>query len=217
MAVTQTYTNNEICEDALRKIGVTAVDEDATAFDIDTAKRALFRLLKSWQNRDLDVWLKSWQTVTLTTAASYTLDPIRPMRIDQVNFKQSNIETPMTRLTREEYDSLPIKTTQGVPTTWYYDRQREAAKLYVWPVLAAASGQSLVVTYIREVEDIELTDAVDVPAEWYDALVYNLALRLMDEYGVQNNRIAQMAMKLEDEALAFDREQSIFFAGENAH
>lgn len=216
MAVTGTYTNNEICEDALRKIGVTAIDEDATAYDIDVAKRALNRLLKAWQNKDADVWLKSWQTVTLTTAASYDMAPVRPLRVDQVNYDNGTSETPMQRLTREEYDSLPIKTSTGTPTAYYYDRQREAAKLYVWPILSAASGETLKVTYTREFEDVVLTDAIDLPGEWYDAAVYGLALRLMDEYGIDNSRIAQMALKLEDEAFAFDREDSLYFAGENA-
>jgi hypothetical protein len=213
MAVTATYTNRQICEDALRKIGVLAIDESATADDIATAERALFRLLKGWQNKGANIWVIASQSVTLTTAAEYTLDPVRPLEIMQVNYKASGRETPMLRMTREEYDSLPVKTTTGTPTNWHYDRQREAARLYIWPVLSAASGETLEITYRREIEDVDLNDAADVPAEWYDATVYNLASRLMDEYGINNNRVLQMAMKLEQEALAFDREGSVFFGG----
>lgn len=217
MAVTGTYTNREICTDALRKIGVVALDETATAEEIETARTALDRLLKSWQNRDIEIWTKASQTVTLTTSASYTLDPVRPLSIDNVNLKRSGIETPMCRMTRDEYDTLPDKTSTGLPTQFYYDRQRESALLYIWPVLSSASGETLEITYTREIEDVVLTEAADVPGEWYDAVVYGLASRLIDDFGIgepKASRIMQRAAFLEDEALGFDREESVFFAGE---
>lgn len=216
MTVTETYTYREICEDALRKLGIIAKDEAAQADDIATAKRALNRMLKSWQNRDIELFTVAKQSVSLTTAVSYTMSPVRPLSVDQVNYKSGGTETPMTRMTREEYDSLPIKTSTGQPTAFYYDRQREAALLYVWPALSSASGQTLEVTYTREIEDVSLEEAIDIPGEWYDAAVYGLADRLSDDYERDVPKITQRAQILLDEALSFDREGSLFFAGPNA-
>lgn len=216
MAVTATYTYREICEDSLRKIGVIAKDEGAEADDIATASRAMQRMLKSWQNKDIELFTVASQSVALTTAASYTMNPVRPISVDQVNLKSGGRETPMTRMTREEYDSLPIKTTTGTPTSFYYDRQREAALLYVWPVLSVAAGQTLEVTYTREIEDVSLEAAVDLPGEWYDAAVYGLADRLVDDYNIRDPRATRVAIRaklLMDEALAYDREGSVSFSG----
>lgn len=212
MAVTRTVSVDDIASAAMRKAGILASDEAASADMIVNAVEELERMLKSWQADGANLWVYASQTVTLTTAASYTLDPVRPMELTSVRLDDGSSEMPMERLTRQGYDDLPIKTSTGRPTCFYYDRQREAAKLYVWPVLAAAAGETLVITYIRETEDIELADTVDLPAEGYDAAVYCLADRLADEYGVTNMAIKQRADTLYEKMLAFDREGSVFFA-----
>lgn len=213
MATTGTYTCREILSDAFRKLGVVAEDEDMTADQAETGKRALNRMLKAFQNHGANLWSYATQTVTLTTAASYTMAPARPVRINTVSFKTGDIETPMQELTREEYRTLPLKTATGIPTCFYYDRQREAALLYVWPVLSSASGQTLIVDYEREFEDVDLDDAVDVPGEWFDAVVYGLAARLADDYGADPGGKVMMRAERELElALAADREGSVWFS-----
>ena len=133
MATTGTYTTRDLVEDALRKIGVVAIDDPMTADESAHALRALDRLMKSWQNRGYSLWLNATQTLTLTTSASYTLSPVRPLRILNARLVRSGIETPMQELTREEYDDLPLKSATGVPTTFYYDRQREASLCLAGP------------------------------------------------------------------------------------
>lgn len=211
MTVTNTYTNRDICTDALRKINVTPIDEEAEADHLLAAKRALDRMLKSWQARGYNLWTASRQSVILTTASVYTLDPVRPLQILNCNFKRNGIETPMQQMTRDEYDTLPQKTTQGTPTTFYYDRQREAARLYIWPVLSAASGETLEISYSREIEDIDLDEAVDVPGEWLDAVVYGLAARLADDFRVTHQMVVQRAERELELALSFDQEGSIYW------
>lgn len=212
MAVTGKVTNRDICNDALRKIGVVAVDTDADGAYAEVARKGLRRFLKAWQNKGILLPLTASQSVTLTTAASYTLSPVRPLEVQSVRFKASGIERPMERFTREEYDALPQKTTTGTPTCFYYDRQSEAALLYVWPVLATASGETLELTYTREFEDVQMEDYIDFPAEMEEAVVYGLAARLADDYVLDVPMVRQMAFELERQALAFDREGSVYFA-----
>lgn len=213
MAVTDTDTVLELVTDALRIAGVVAVDLAASTEEVDIAVRELNRMVKSWQAAGHNLWTVSSQTVTLTTSASYTLNPARPIQIHNVRLNRSGREIPMWEMTREEYDTLPVKTSTGVPTSFYYDKQREAALLYVWPVLAAANGETLEITYNREVEDMASADEVDFPAEWYDAVVYGLADRMTFLFPADNANpmLASRASAAFEAALAGDREQSVFF------
>lgn len=209
--VTATYTNRQIVTDAFRKIGVVATDSTMTADEAATGGRALNRLLKAFQNRGYNLWTTTQLTVSLTTAASYTMTPVRPIRIHGARFVRSGIETPMQELTRQEYDDLPIKTATGIPTCYYYDRQKEAALLYIWPVLAAANGETLKVTYEREIADVDLDAEADVTGEWWDAVVYNLAARLADDFQVDAPSVVARAEEELRLALAADREGSVWF------
>ena len=217
MTVTGTKTVLDIVTMALRKSGILGFGEIASADDADTARQELELMLKGWQNKGLNLWTKTAGSLALTTAASYTMSPIRPMAILSARLKKGGVESIMSELTRMEYDEMPIKTSQGQPTTFYYDRQREAAKLYVWPVLAIAAGETVEYTYDREVADVpNLTDDVDVPAEWWDAVVYNLAARMLETVPLQNRpqTVMMRAELLLRDAGAFDREGSVFFGGD---
>lgn len=215
MAVTGTYTARQIVRAALRKIGVIAKDTEATAAEMEDALFDLNVMLKSWQNEGYNLFNYASQQVTLTTAASYDLDPVRPLRILSCRFKRNGIELPMQQLTRNEYDTLPKKDTTGTPTTFYYDKQREAAKLYVWPVLASASSETLQITYEQEYEDMtDLDSVVPIPGEWWEACVYSLAGRVADGLQISGpdvDRVIARGELLIRNALAADREGSVYF------
>jgi hypothetical protein len=212
MPVAGNYTARDLITAALRKIGVVAEGEQANADQIETGLRTLDRMLKAWQNRGYLVWSITEITVPLTTAATYVMAPPRPMRIMSARLRRAGIDTPMQEFTRQEYDALPLKQAKGLPTCYYYDRQREAATLTVWPVLAAANGEEIRVTCEREIEDVtDLNAPVDVPGEWWEAVVYGLASRLADDYGVTADRIVLRAEAALFEARAADREGSVWF------
>lgn len=204
-------TNLEICEEALRKIDVLGEAETASGDMADIARRNLERMLRAWQNKGLVDWVNASQQVTLTTANSYVL-ATRAQNIANVNFKQSGRETPMIRMTRQEYDELPNKDAKGTPTQWYYDKSPTAGTLYIWPSLAVAAGQTLQVTYASPFAEIDLTATAQIPPEWEDAVVYQLGKRLADDYQVNLSPSFMMtAQEALDDALAADRPDSVFF------
>jgi len=210
MAVTDTDTNLEICTAALRKIGVVGMGVTASADEIETARTALSRMLKSWQGRGYNLWAVTGMSVTATTSASYSLTPERPLSLSSVRWKATT-ETPMQEMSRDEYDRLPLKSSAGTPTSYYYDRQREDALLYVWPVPASVTTQTLEITYIRELSDVALDAVADIPGEAYDCVVYNLAARLADDFMVSAPNVLVRAEMLLEEMLAGDREGSLYF------
>lgn len=184
MAVTGTQTVRDIVTDALLDLEVGSIGSAADATLAAHAVRALNRVMKAWQLDDASPsFLKASQSLALTTAASYSLLPERPIRILSARFKRGGQEIPMIRLTRDDYDNLPVKTTTGTPTQFYYDRQKEDALLYVWPVLASASGETVEITYEREFKDVDIDHDIDLPGEWWDVAVLQLASRLVHAYG----------------------------------
>ena len=54
------------------------------------------------------------------------------------------------------------------------------------------------------------TDDFDFPQEWFDALVYNLAMRIAPAFGKQNKlqSIAPLAQTFKEEMLDWDNEKA---------
>ncbi len=212
MATTGTKSVRDILTDACHEAGVTEIDGVPTAEMADLALRQLNRLMKSWQAREESIdFLRSSMSVAATATATQTLSPVRPIWINSVRFKQGTSEIPMQSMTREEYDDLPVKSSTGVPTCYYYDRQKEAAVFYVWPVLATASGETFEITYQREFEDLDLNDNIDLPGEWWDAAVFGTAYRLDRALSLGSQTLAVDAAEAYQNAIAGQNYGSIWF------
>lgn len=206
-------TNADICTAALRKIGVVTAAQPIAAEDLRDALSALGRMLQSWQNMRYNLWTYAEASVPLTTAGSYVLTP-RPVDVHDVRIRRSGIDMPMHQMTREEYFALPQKASTGFPTTFFVDRQSTVTTLYVWPLLSVANGETLQITYTREIVTPLANDEMDFPAQFEDAVVYGLAARLADDYEVAADRVIMRAERELDLAMSFDREGSVYFVGD---
>lgn len=219
MAVTATETVRTIVTDALLKIGAATLGQAPDASEADLGRRTLARMLKAWQTEGHPLYLRATYSLPLTTAGSYSLVPERPLRILSARLKRSGTEIPMHELTGSEYDEYPLKTSTGLPTTFHYDRQREDALFRIWPVLNAADGETVEITYEREIDDhASLNDVVDAPVEWHEAIVYGLALRLGTDFGTDMQRmgtVAVMAESAKKSAIASDAVGSVYFEPED--
>lgn len=206
-------TNRDICTAALRKIGVAAQGEVLSAQMLDDALDNLGRMLRAWQNKRFNLWTYQTVTVPLTAAAGYIITP-HPFEVHSARIVRNGTAMPMHQMTREEYESLPVKASTGFPTTFYVDRQLGETTVMVWPLLAAALGEAMELTVTRVIETGGANDDVDIPGEFEDAVVYGLAARLADDYEVPADRVMARAADELDQALAFDREGSVWFCGD---
>lgn len=157
----------------------------------------------------------SGTTVTLTTGLDdsastdgfvfvYTTKLIRPLKIlsaRRYNY-ESGIDTPMDEMDRIEYREMPNKTTEATPTSFHYDRRGGAnalGRLHVWPEPDSVED-AVKFTFARPIQDFNAAgDDADLPQEWIDCLIYNLALRMADDYDVPDSkyvRIEKMANRL---------------------
>ena len=165
---------------------------------------------------------KSSTTITLPTpipsaAASgamvvtYVASSFIPVnRITQVRRRESSTyEIPVNFESREDYFSLPDRSTEGTPIQAYFSRQEPPGTMYIWPTPSTASI-SMGFTYERPIQVIDNAgDELDVPDYWHEAIIYNLAKRLIPKFGCSMGRaqmITNMAIETLDLALGFDTE-----------
>lgn len=200
---------------ALQKINLLALHEDASGERADNALVELNMMCKEWMKYE-NLWRLTEGFVTLVAdTASYTLAP-DPHRVVDVRYRDVNSrDLPMYQMGRQEYFDLPVKTIQGIPTQYFFDKQRTSTLLYVWPLLSSATTETLRVSYQRKFEDVDsLDDEIDIPQEYFSVVAYNLAARLADSSGrtgAHIDRVIARAEHLLQEALDDDRPDFIQF------
>lgn len=113
---------------------------------------------------------------------TYTTKCERPLKLLQArrtsDLLGTPIDLPMRILERPEYFELTNKSTSSTPLQVYHDPQLNVGYFYLWP---APDDETEVVrfTFSRRIQDIDtLTENIDIPQEWYEVIVWNLAARL---------------------------------------
>lgn len=169
-------------------------------------------------------------TLTLTDAVpsasavdnhvyTYTTIVEMPHKIIEMwHRNSSNIDTPILRLSRQEYVSLSDKASTGKTTQFFYDRQRDTGTLHIWPT-ANTLKDRIYFYFQREIEDFDsASDNPDFPVQYLRALKYALAADIAPEHGVPPQIQAGFEMKAEalrQEAMGYDNEMgSVYFGVE---
>lgn len=212
-----------IIDSALRALGVLHAGdtvENDSVMEADCVE-ALNLMLKSWQNFGIQLWTTQTATIDLTANKSSYIwslsgDIAVPTAIRVIGGYSRNItgiDMPLTILTQNDYNRLSNKSMAGRPTHFYYDYKDSYGLLYPWPI-PNADGISLVLTYHQYFDDMDSrTDRLDFPQSWWEAVKWNLALRLAPEFGRQVGpeivSLAQTTLKDAREA-AFE-EGSVLF------
>jgi len=208
----------EAITQTLRKMGVLGVAQVLDADEAEECRVELNTMLKGWQRKGPHLWKTVEGTIPLlANTASYNLAAtLNPLRIMSLRYRDASLrDLPMRLFTREEYFDLPMKSSTGNPTQYYFDAQRGAPTLYVWPLLTTVTTEVLAATYQKRMDDIDdLNDDIDIAQENFDTLIYALAARLLDDYGVEGEvakRIIGRSQGLLEDVMGFDREEVVRF------
>lgn len=114
-------------------------------------------------------------------------------------------EIPMARMNRDDYTNLPNKSFQSNrPLQFWLNRQARAPVLNLWPVPNAQATVYQVVTWVqRHIMDVgTMTQEVEVPQRWYEALVAMLAAKMAMEMIEVDPQIVPMLDAKAAQALA---------------
>lgn len=103
----------------------------------------------------------------------------------QIYLANTPTEIPLARINRDDYTNLPNKTFQSNrPLQFWFDRQVQQPVMHLWPVPNAdAEVNQIVLWRQRYIMDVgTMTQEIEVPQRWYEAIVAMLASRLALEY-----------------------------------
>lgn len=177
-------TRDEIISDALELIGAIGIGETPTAADLTTCSRSLNMMVKAWEAQGIHLWTKTTLQVSLVeNQINYTLSP-RPLMILQAWLRNTdNVDRPIMIDNMTSYNMIPNKTTSGKINRIIYDPQLSTGILSVWPV-PDDDTDVLYLKYIRVIEDFDSSsNTPDLPQEWLQPLVENLAVKVAPKYG----------------------------------
>ena len=215
-----------IIDAALRVLGVLRSGDTSnsdTTMQADCLQ-ALNLLVKNWQNYGIEQWTR--ETYTISNLAAYQSNYMfAQANADVTNFiperiiqayvtPQSNHDVEVTPISMQEYWFLANKKATGMPNQVAYNFQNDYGMLYVWPI-PAVNTYHLTIVYQKAYDDLDTTtDIPDFPQRWFEALKWNLAVRLAPEFGkALSPEIAALAQKSLENALdAGYEDASIFFA-----
>ena len=197
---------SDYIEEAFERCGL----EVRTGYDMKTAKRSLNLMLAEWANRGLNQWTIKNRSVTMVQGTgNYTLDA-DVIDVLSVVVRRNGTDYALERLSRDEYLSIPNKTTQGRVNQFFLDRQNTPV-LKLWPV---ADNSTDVVIYdcLTRMDDADTyTNTVDMPFRFYPCLAAGLAYYIAMKRAP--NRIQLLKAVYEEEferAMQEDRDRASF-------
>lgn len=135
----------------------------------------------------------------------------RPLRISSSRRKIFAVDSEIEVLSwsRNEYFKQVNKSGQGTVVQAYYSPLRVNGRYYVWQT-ANSANTYLRVSFERPIEDVDLTtETLDIPQEWQETVIYNLAARLTASYTVpaqKQSTIISVAGAMLEASLGWDEE-----------
>ena len=214
------FSIDEIIEESFERMGI----QNVTGYQLKTSRRSLNIMFQEWENRGIHYWKVANNNITLvadqaeytmfrstadgtsSTTAVYGVDDVL-----EASYRNSNVDTPLTKINRSQYQALSNKTSTGTPSQYFVQRfiDKITVTLYLTPGSNEA-GKFLNYYYVKRIQDAgDYTNDADVPYRFVPCMTAGLAYYL----AIKNapDRVQMLKMLYEDElqrALAEDGSSS---------
>ena len=194
---------------ALRLLGVLAEGETPSAAVSQDALTALNQMIESWNTERLSVFSTQDQVFTWPAGSiSRTLGPSgnfvgnRPVMLDDATYFRdagTNVSYGIKIINQQQYDGIAVKTvTSTYPQVIWVNMTYPDIEMYVYPVpIRDLEWHFISVDELSQ--PATLATALTFPPGYLRAFVYNLAMEMAPEFGVepspQVRRIAMTAKR----------------------
>jgi hypothetical protein len=172
----KTFYIDEIIEESYNRIG----QFDMSGYNLKTARRSLNILFSEWGNRGLHYW-----EVANILEMSYR--------------NSSNVDAPLEKISRSQYQALSNKTSTGQPSQYYVQRliDRIIIRLYLTPG-STENGNVINFWYEQRIQDSgAYTNATNVPYRFVPCMCAGLAYYLSLKYAPEKTQ--NLKLLYEDE------------------
>lgn len=197
-------------------VGMTAADN--VGIELDDKSRQWTTIVSVDSSSQITI------TTPLTYAASednsvitYTTKIVdRPLRIldaRTIDLDNQNNSITMEMIGYDQYFNIPVKTMDGRPLNFYYDKLLDAGVLYTFP---RTDNVNVLIefTYHESIEDADSpTNSMDFPVEWTLPLIYGLGAELCIAFGKfeEFKTIKPLADEYKKIVREFDNDEEPFF------
>ena len=202
------FSISDIVEEAYERLGIQGV----SGYQLKSARRSLNILFQEWANRGLHYWEVANNNITLVAdQATYTMfrstsdgtsSATAVYGVDDIleaSYRNANVDTPLTKVSRSQYQAFSNKTSTGTPSQYFVQRfiDKITVTLYLTPGSNEA-GKFLNYYYVKRIQDAgDYTNDADVPYRFVPCMTAGLAYYL----AIKNSpdRVQMLKMLYEDE------------------
>ena len=202
------FSISDIVEESYERLGIQGV----SGYQLKSARRSLNILFQEWANRGLHYWEVANNNITLVAdQATYTMfrstadgtsSATAIYGVDDIleaSYRNSNVDTPLTKVSRSQYQAFSNKTSTGTPSQYFVQRfiDKITITLYLTPGSSEA-GKFLNYYYVKRIQDAgDYTNDADVPYRFVPCMTAGLAYYL----AIKNapDRVQMLKMLYEDE------------------
>jgi len=186
--------------------------EARTSYDAVTARRSLNIMFADWSNRGIQMWEVAKTEVTLTegdndiSINAYDIDVLDAYIQKTVNGIVTDYQ--LTRIDRNEYVSIPTKSTKARPTQFWLERLKTPV-IHLYPTPENSTDKLIYYVWQRVQDATASVNDADIPSRFMPPLVSGLAYYLCLKKNTQKLSVIQpLYEKNLEDALRYDEDRS---------
>ena len=186
--------------------------EARTSYDAVTARRSLNIMFADWSNRGIQMWEVAKTEVTLTegdndiSINAYDNDVLDAYIQKTVNGIVTDYQ--LTRIDRNEYVSIPTKSTKARPTQFWLERLKTPV-IHLYPTPENSTDKLIYYVWQRVQGATASVNDADIPSRFMPPLVSGLAYYLCLKKNTQKLSVIQpLYEKNLEDALRYDEDRS---------
>ena len=183
-----------LIEEAFERCGL----QDRTGYELKTSRRSINLMIAEWANRGLNLWTIQQREATVVAgtqmiegttlysvdsagnATSDANDSSQIIDIDSAVMSNSNGDFSMTKIGRSTYWDYTVKSTQGRPSQYYFERTI-LPKVYFFPE-ADSTYTFKYYTSLRMTDINAYTKNAQIPFRFLPCMVAGLAYYVSMKY-----------------------------------
>ena len=177
-------TAADIITAAFRKAGI----ETPTTTQRTDALTTLNNMVSGWTPEIIQVAVTRESLALTAGTASYTIGPagdlatVRPLRLENAFLRDSeSLDSPLEIIAAKDYNQVASKTIEARPSALYFIPSETAATI-IFDCEPDAAYTLYIESWKPFTEFTALTTAVSLPVEYKEALIYNLAVCLAEDW-----------------------------------